>query len=142
MTCNKCNSPLGKVTSFQSKHKWARLCKECKKDRSRELDRKKKGKYVFEGYVYIIINKAWPGWCKIGVTRREPEERLNDYQIGSPFRDYELYNAIKVSDAFDTERKILELLVKEGYEKGTEWVKIEEQTAKNYLLQIITEECK
>lgn len=41
------------------------------------------------GYIYIIENPAWPGYCKVGRTNN-PERRLLAYQTGSPRRDYVL----------------------------------------------------
>jgi len=41
------------------------------------------------GYLYIITNKSWQGWIKVGTTRNL-KKRLQTYQTGSPFRDYEV----------------------------------------------------
>ena len=41
------------------------------------------------GYLYIIKNKAWPDWVKIGITENL-DKRLNNYQTSSPFRDFEI----------------------------------------------------
>ena len=41
------------------------------------------------GYLYIISNNSWPGWIKIGTTKNL-KTRLQTYQTGSPFRDYEV----------------------------------------------------
>lgn len=41
------------------------------------------------GYLYVLTNPAWSGYCKIGRTTG-PSRRLNQYQTGSPHRDYEL----------------------------------------------------
>src|SRR5210317_1642955 len=42
-----------------------------------------------EGQVYVITNKAWRGWVKIGMAI-DAEDRCNQYQTSSPHRDYEL----------------------------------------------------
>ena len=43
-----------------------------------------------KGYIYIITNKAWPEYVKIGRTHNT-KNRLKSYQTSSPFRDYEIY---------------------------------------------------
>ena len=40
-----------------------------------------------EGYVYVITNKAWPEWVKIG-RAIDANDRLRSYQTNSPLRDY------------------------------------------------------
>ena len=44
---------------------------------------------VTEGDVYVIRNKAWPDWYKVGKAV-DCENRLRDYQTSSPFRDFVL----------------------------------------------------
>jgi len=39
--------------------------------------------------VYVLVNPAFPGWCKIGMAV-DAEDRLKQYQTSSPYRDYEL----------------------------------------------------
>ena len=41
------------------------------------------------GFVYLITNKAWPEWVKVGRTAN-PRVRLRNYQTSSPLRDYEV----------------------------------------------------
>jgi hypothetical protein len=42
------------------------------------------------GYLYLITNAAWPGYCKIGKTENRPGTRLLNAQTWTPHRDYEL----------------------------------------------------
>ena len=41
-----------------------------------------------EGYVYAIINPAWPDWVKIGKAYSH-NDRLNNYQTCSPFPSHD-----------------------------------------------------
>ena len=50
-----------------------------------------------EGEVYVITNKAWDGWVKIGMAV-DAEDRLNSYQTSSPHRDYILIHKEFFSD--------------------------------------------
>ena len=49
-----------------------------------------------EGQVYIISNPNFKGWVKVGMAV-DANDRLNNYQTSSPFRDY------KLDYTFDTE---------------------------------------
>ena len=42
-----------------------------------------------EGQVYVITNPNFPDWVKVGMAI-DAEDRLNNYQTSSPFRDYVL----------------------------------------------------
>lgn len=78
-----------------------------------------------EGEIYAITNTAWINWYKIGKAVNA-KDRLNAYQTGSPFRNYELITSFKVDDRHVAERKIHKLLVKHNYSKKGEWFYIEE----------------
>jgi hypothetical protein len=52
-----------------------------------------------EGEVYVITNKAWKGWIKVGMAI-DAEDRCKSYQTSSPLRDYEL----KYSQGFKDRR--------------------------------------
>jgi len=57
----------------------------------KELDASK------QGYVYAIINPAWPGWIKVGMAV-DANDRLRAYQTSSPLRDYALLTSVYVTD--------------------------------------------
>ena len=78
-----------------------------------------------EGEIYAITNTAWVNWYKIGKAVNA-KDRLNAYQTGSPFRNYELITAFKVNNRHVAERKIHKLLVKHKYNRKGEWFYIEE----------------
>jgi len=84
-----------------------------------------------EGEVYIITNKAWDGWVKVGMAV-DAEDRLKNYQTSSPFRDYVLYYSYDTDDrrkAESTAHSKLEQL----FERNNEWFKCTPQEAKGVL---------
>jgi hypothetical protein len=86
------------------------------------------------GSVYVIENKAWPGWVKIGCALNI-KRRLSVYQTGDPTRSYNLCHLRQVND-----RKLAEqLLIKElvGYENNGEWFKIEISKAITFVEKIV-----
>tara|TARA_R110000772_G_scaffold264201_1_gene384591 strand:+ start:84 stop:599 length:516 start_codon:yes stop_codon:yes gene_type:complete len=78
-----------------------------------------------EGEIYAITNTAWINWYKIGKAVNA-EDRLNAYQTGSPFRNYELVMFYKVSNRHVAERSIHKFLVKKKYNKKGEWFYVED----------------
>jgi hypothetical protein len=50
-----------------------------------------------EGQVYVVVNPNFPEWVKVGMAI-DSEDRLNNYQTSSPFRDYVLNYKWNVSD--------------------------------------------
>jgi hypothetical protein len=59
---------------------------------------------VQEGYVYVITNKAWPDWVKIG-RAIDANDRLRAYQTSSPLRDYQIVHSVHFEDVNAAERK-------------------------------------
>lgn len=84
-----------------------------------------------QGQVYIIVNPAFPGWCKVGMAV-DAEDRLNQYQTSSPYRDYELIKAYDTDDRREAERAAHELLAKAHERKG-EWFYIQHPVATEIL---------
>lgn len=78
-----------------------------------------------EGEIYAIANTAWINWYKIGKAVNA-EDRLNAYQTGSPFRNYELIMSYKVNNRHIAERSAHKLLVKQKYNRKGEWFYIED----------------
>ncbi len=58
-----------------------------------------------EGYIYIITNKSFPGWVKIGVTE-DIKSRLRTYQTSSPLRNYKIEYYIHHPDCYGAEKDI------------------------------------
>jgi|TARA_A100001015_G_C14709471_1_gene601492 hypothetical protein len=75
------------------------------------------------GEVYAIINKAWPDWVKVGCAA-VTEDRLNGYQTGSPFRDYEMVTTIESSNRHKAERLMHRTVEQYAEERRGEWFKI------------------
>jgi hypothetical protein len=97
---------------------------------------------VQAGYVYALSNEAWPGWIKIGKSR-DAEVRLNNYQTGSPKRDYKLVHCVQCADYNESERKAHLLgaaKTKQPWNKpdNGEWFSLSEDEAKDILRESIT----
>ena len=112
--------------------KFCKQCEEHKKDRyfypnnsSRckeciSLNNKNKQPVANGGYIYVITNKAWDGYYKIGQTVNL-SKRLSTYQTSSPLRDYSFLTTKKVKDMNKAEKFLLEEL-KRYYDVKGEWV--------------------
>ena len=87
------------------------------------------------GDVYIMCNPAWEGWYKVGKAV-ESNNRLGDYQTGSPFRDYKLLFYKKFSDRHVAETVAHAKLDKICKERSFEWFKIDLQDAINVIEEI------
>ena len=81
------------------------------------------------GYLYIITNKSWPGWIKIGSTRNL-KTRLQTYQTGSPFRDYEVLYSIKHPEYLKAEQNIKLQMLKFAKQIKNEWYEVDLEVAK------------
>jgi hypothetical protein len=84
-----------------------------------------------QGQVYVLVNPAFPGWCKIGMAV-DAEDRLKQYQTSSPYRDYELIKAYDTDDRRTAEKAAHELLAKTHERKG-EWFYIQHPVATEIL---------
>ena len=85
-----------------------------------------------KGDVYIITNKAWPEWVKVGKAV-DATDRLKSYQTSDPFRAYELYHSVTKENRHTAEveaHKALEALSKD---RKNEWFKINLSEAKEIL---------
>lgn len=70
------------------------------------------------GYLYVINNRAWPGYVKIGRTTNTAS-RHRTYQTASPHRDYDLYYARWFPDVCRAERTLKKLY--SGHRVIGEW---------------------
>lgn len=93
-----------------------------------------KDKKVKEGYVYAIVNPAWPDWIKIGMAI-DSEDRLNGYQTSSPMRDYALVYSVFSNNRSKDERKAHKLAEKIAERRG-EWFNIPQDKAIDILKEI------
>lgn len=95
---------------------------------------------VQAGYVYVITNKAWPEWVKIG-RAIDANDRLRSYQTSSPLRDYWIVHSVHFDDVNAAERKahlIAARITSTPWNKvvNGEWFKLTEQQAKDVLKEV------
>ena len=84
-----------------------------------------------QGQVYILYSPAYPSWVKIGMAV-DAEDRLKQFQTGSPYRDYILIKAYDTDDRRKAESEVHELLRKTHGNKN-EWFVIAAPVAKEIL---------
>ena len=58
------------------------------------------------GYVYVLINRQYPGKCKIGMTTNHPERRLQQINNAGVVVDWELAYFYKCSRPYDFEQAL------------------------------------
>ena len=83
---------------------------------------------IKEGYVYVITNKAWPGWVKIGMAV-DAEERLSGYQTSSPHRDYTLEHSVASNDRRKSEKEAHTRALPLSTDTKGEWFKLSVEQA-------------
>ena len=90
-----------------------------------------------QGEVYVIYNKAWPEWVKVGMAV-DSNDRLKNYQTSSPFRDYALLYSYEVND-----RRVAEsaahVRLAEECDSINEWFKLPHAVANELILEVIHE---
>lgn len=74
------------------------------------------------GFVYVLINPAWPEWLKIGMSS-DCDERLNAFNAASPLRDYSMPLVFSCWSPLSVESRALSALRAMGHETSGEWVK-------------------
>ena len=80
------------------------------------------------GYVYVITNKAWPEWVKIGMAI-DAEDRLNGYQTSSPHRDYVLEHSVASNNRRKSEREAHTRALPLATDSKGEWFKLSVEQA-------------
>jgi len=88
-----------------------------------------------EGQVYVVVNPNFPEWVKVGMAI-DSEDRLNNYQTSSPFRDYVLNYKWNVSDRRAAESESHTELHK-LYERRSEWFKCTPEQAQQVVSGIV-----
>ena len=84
-----------------------------------------------QGQVYVLVNPAFPGWCKVGMAV-DAEDRLKQYQTSSPHRDFELIKAYDTDDRRTAEQNAHALL-SQSHERKGEWFYIQHPAATKIL---------
>ena len=90
-----------------------------------------------QGEVYVIYNKAWPEWVKVGMAV-DSNDRLKNYQTSSPFRDYALLYSYEVNNRRVAESAAHVRLAKEC-DNINEWFKLPHAVANELILEVIHE---
>ena len=84
--------------------------------------------HIKEGYVYVITNKAWPEWVKIGIAI-DAEDRLNGYQTSSPMRDFILEHSVASKDRRKSEKEAHTRALPLSLDSKGEWFKLSVEQA-------------
>ena len=87
---------------------------------------------IKEGFVYILTNPAWKDWIKVGMAV-DANDRKNNYQTGSPYRDYKLYYKRFFQDRKAAEQTAHSIVSKISTERNGEWFKINKNDAKGII---------
>lgn len=88
------------------------------------------------GYVYLITNKAWPDWIKVG-RATNIKARLVTYQTSSPLRDFEVMTKAYCTNTQKTETLLLDAMQDVATAQKGEWVKLPKRTAKNLFNKVV-----
>ena len=72
-----------------------------------------------EGQVYIMISPSYKHWVKVGMAV-DAEDRLKQFQTGSPYRDYKLVYTKDVEDRREAE-KVAHKICEEFCIRKGEW---------------------
>ena len=84
-----------------------------------------------EGEVYIIYNPSFPSWIKVGMAV-DSQDRLKQYQTGSPYRDYTVHASYSTPNRREAEAEAHRVLG-ENHERRGEWFVCAAPIAKNLL---------
>lgn len=88
------------------------------------------------GFLYVITNKAWGNWVKIGVTENLTK-RLQQYQTSSPHRDFVLEYSLQHPRYLEAEKKIKEFIKPFAKSIHNEWYEIPIEFAKSRLDEVL-----
>ena len=80
------------------------------------------------GYVYLIVNDAWPEWVKLGCAV-DVDDRLKNYQTYSPFRDYRVVAHIACDKRYRKEKQMQNVFSKIALDNEHEWFKMNKDEA-------------
>ena len=92
-----------------------------------------------QGQIYIMINPAYPGWCKVGMAV-DAEDRINQFQTGSPFRDYKLFKFFKANNRREAEKQAHNILEEKIDDRRGEWFHINPEDAEKILTEFFKKE--
>lgn len=81
-----------------------------------------------EGFVYLISNKNWSKWIKVGMTL-DYESRLSSYNIYDPTFGYEYVKIAFTNDRKNKEKILIELFEDASLKRSGEWFEIDQLEA-------------
>jgi hypothetical protein len=84
------------------------------------------------GYLYIITNKAFPGWVKVGTTT-DLTKRLHTYMTGDPNRGYVIVYSLHHPKYKEAEKQIKETMKAFAKQIKGEWYEVDLGIAKSRL---------
>ncbi len=87
-----------------------------------------------EGIVYIVINEAMPGLCKIGITENDVEFRIRQLDTTSVPLPFEVYYAARVADIQRVERLLHDAFLDMRVRKSREFFRVSPERVKSALL--------
>ena len=124
--CRKCKKDKDKSeyseSSWNLPNSQNPKCRECQRVYQR------RGTYIQKGFIYVVTNPAWSGWCKIGLSK-SIENRTAGMNTYSPFRDFEIVHSVECNDMFETERTIHQRLRAMNIENNYEWFRMDTLSA-------------
>lgn len=85
------------------------------------------------GYVYVLVNNAWPQYVKVGCAG-DLNKRLAQFNTGSPWRDYEIRHYVYADDRRKAEARVHELL--KEFRAAGEWFSTRLQEAVECLEEV------
>ena len=88
----------------------------------------RKQEQIDEGFVYVIRNPAFKGWCKVGHSI-EPTRRLSQYQTATPHRDFHLEGFYYTPNRAETEKRVHGALELIAYRAENEWFSVDPKIA-------------
>lgn len=92
-----------------------------------------------QGQIYIMVNPAYPGWCKVGMAI-DAEDRVNQFQTGSPFRDYKLFKFFETENRRESEKQAHYILQEKIDDRRGEWFHINPEDAEKILTEFFEKE--
>lgn len=81
-----------------------------------------------EGQVYVLCNPAFPNWCKVGMAV-DAQDRLKQFQLSSPYRDFKLLKIFNTDDRRKSEAKAHSFLEQYYLRRGEWFASCPEQAA-------------
>lgn len=79
------------------------------------------------GHVYIVSNDLFPEYKKVGMTTREVEDRVREFNTAVPV-NFHIITSISCEDPYSIEQDLHVRLDKYRVSRNKEWFKMEDDT--------------